>query len=184
MRIFFRLTKKIIYQIIFQFFFLKFFFLKFFENRIIIFDIDNTVANTWPSLLKKNMNEKERLSNLKPFENIVKLILNYNKNGEKIIFMSARDYRFYNITKSWIKNNCIKNFDLILVSNVYEKLKLLKIFKNKNITFYDDLSYSHENEVTLFYEDVLRKLKELNNVKHIGYNELLVLQKKNCDKKI
>ena len=178
MKIFLRLTKKIIYQIIFQFFFLKFFLLVLFKNRIIIFDIDNTVANTWPSLLKKNTNEKERLSNLKPFKNIVKLILSYNKKGEKIIFMSVRNYKFYNITKSWIKNNCLENFNLILISNVYEKLKFLKIFRNKNIIFYDDLSHSHENGVVLFYEDILKELKELNHVKYVGYDKLLVLQKK------
>lgn len=182
MKIFLELAKKIIYQIIFHFFFLKFFFLVLLRNRIIIFDIDNTVADTWPSLLKKNINEKERLSNLRPFKSVVKLILNYNKKGERIIFMSARNYKFYNTTKSWIKANCIEHFSLILVSNVYEKLKLLKIFKNKNITFYDDLSHSHEKGVILFYDDVLKELKELNHVKYFGYNELLLLQNKNYDK--
>ena len=173
-----KLTKKILYKLIFSFFFFKYFFLTYLRNRVIIFDIDNTVANTWPSYLKKYKNEKERLSSLKPFKNIVKLILNYNKKGDKIIFMSARDYRFYKLTKTWVEKNCIKNFELILVSNPHEKLRLLKIFKNKNIIFYDDLSHSHKKGFVLFYEDILKELTKLKYIKHIGYDKLLTLEKK------
>ena len=174
---------KLIKKIIFIFFWIKFFFLLLPKKDIIIFDIDNTVADTWPSFLKKKISEHERLSNLKAFKNIVNLILNYDSEGKKIIFMSARNYKFYNITKIWIKKNCTKAFDLILVSNVSEKLKFLKIFKNKKITLYDDLSYSHEKKRgVLFYEDIIKELKKLNYITYIGYNELLTLQKKNCDK--
>ena len=173
----FRKVKKILYDIIFIYFYLKYFFLVYFRKRIVIFDIDNTIADTWPSFLEKYKNERERLNNLKPFKNIVKLVLNYSEAGNEVIFLSARDYKFYKLTKKWITNNCIKNFQLILVSNPYEKLILLKIFKDKDIIFYDDLSHSHEKGFILFYDDVFNEIKKLKKIKHVGYKELLNLQK-------
>lgn len=170
-------SKKILYNIIFIYFYLKYFFFVYFKEKIIIFDIDNTIADTWPSFLEKHKNERERLNNLKPFKNVVKLVQNYIDTGNEVIFLSARDYKFYKLTKKWITNNCVKNFQLILVSNPNEKLILLKIFKSKDIIFYDDLSHSHEKGFALFYDDVLNEIKKLKKIKYVGYKELLNLQK-------
>ncbi len=170
-------AKKYINKIIFIFFLLTYILLIYKKKRLIIFDIDNTLADTWPSFLENYDSDKERLTNLKPFKSIVKIVLNYESEGNKIIFMSARPYFCYKLTKNWLVRNCTKDFDLILVSNPFEKLKLLKLFRDKEIIFYDDLSHSHEKGFIAYYEDVLRELSNLNNVKHIDYSKLQYLQK-------
>jgi hypothetical protein len=151
------------------------------REKLVIFDIDNTVADTWPSFLGNYISNRERLANLKPFKSIVEIILKHKSDGDKIIFMSAREYPYYGMTKKWLEDNCLKSFDLILVSCPIEKLRLLKLFPKKDIIYYDDLSHSHEKGSVRFYKEVLADLACLRNIKHIGYNELLVLQKENSN---
>ena len=90
--------------------------------------------------------------------------------------MSVRDYRYYGLTKRWLENNCLKNFDLILVSSPFEKLRLLKLFPRKDIIYYDDLSHSHEKGSVIFYDEVLTELASLSNVRYIGYDKLRIIQ--------
>ena len=67
-------------------------------EKIYIFDIDNTIANTWPSFLQSYETLEERLSSLAVFHKMREHILDISS---KVIFLTARPY---NLTFTWLKN--------------------------------------------------------------------------------
>ena len=95
-------------------------------NNLVIFDIDNTIANTWPSFGENYQNESERLFELKIFDNMFLMIKNYYNNTDaKLIFLTARDYRYFSVTKKWLKKHDIYDNNLFMVSKPSEKIILL-----------------------------------------------------------
>lgn len=146
------------------------------QKDIYIFDIDNTIADTWPSLIVKYHNEKSRLLNLPFFQKIKEILLRLDSDKNvKLIFMTARHYRYFFITYRWLKNLGLSvNYkDVIIVSNPAEKLWLLKRIKtNKLVYYFDDLSYNHENGEIKFYHQEIKDLENLPFICHIGYHKI------------
>lgn len=158
--------------LIFKFLFLR---LTFKNKKIIIFDIDNTIANTWPSLLMSFKTEKDRLISLPRFEKVLNLAQDHILANEKVIFLTARDYKLYSITLKWLLNIGISKPNLIMVSKPYEKIKLLRSIPNKRIILYDDLSYNHENGYVKFYDKEILLISQMKNVEYLDYNYLIKL---------
>ena len=166
-------------SVIFSFIYSRFFFQNIHLNKnkkIYLFDIDNTLADTYHSFNYNYKSRRVRLSSLAVFLNMRQLIISLKKNKEnKIIFLTAR--RFYDlwITKSWLKSIGIKTdyFDIIIVDNPEEKYFLIKKILKKykiNISYIDDLSHNHENNNMQIYSIV----KKVNNVpiKYFGYDQI------------
>lgn len=171
------ILKKIYYFIAYEFFNIQFRKLinSDIDNDLYIFDIDNTIANTWPSFNASYTSTKKRLENIKPFENMMKLINELYIKNNKIIFLTARDYRYYFTTKRWlIKNNIYKN-NLIMVLKPQQKIKLLKNIKHK-VFFYDDLSYNHENGEVKYYNDCIEVVTKLQYIEYINYEKIKLIQ--------
>lgn len=143
------------------------------DGELIIFDLDNTLADTFPHL-KSNKLSKVYME--VPIHcgmtNILKECLLSEK---RVIILSARSYKFYIITKSWVKLNLFqkKKIPLFLVTHADDKLPyLIKALEYTNrITYYDDLSYNHENGNVKFYSSVIKKINKLP-INYIGYDEI------------
>jgi len=137
-------------------------------SDIYIFDIDNTIANTWPSFLQGYNSLEDRLSSLAIFYNMRNHILQLISLDKKILFLTARPYLAYELTFKWLDSmGIIKDKeDLFLVSKPYEKVELLKNIKNKNIFFYDDMTYNHEKGEIKYYD---KEIKKVNSLAHIKY---------------
>lgn len=154
---------------------------RFFIKSVVIFDIDNTIADTWPSLLYK-MDQATRLMNLPVFNGMASVVKSVNRiHTTKVIFLSHRPKKMTEVTKEWLKKNCLysETSDIFLVSNVEHKyffLKKISKLAGKNITYYDDLSYHHELGSIKFYEKVIRKVKKLP-ITYIGYEEINLINK-------
>lgn len=146
------------------------------KSDIYIFDIDNTIANTWPSFLLGYTDQKERLSSLAIFYNMRKHIMELKAMNKEIFFLTARPYTVYNLTYKWLESMDIiddKN-KLFLVSKPYEKIELLKKFPNKKIIFYDDFTYNHEKGEMKYYQSEINEVDVLSNVK---YNDVEKINK-------
>lgn len=145
--------------------------------KIVFIDIDNTIADTWPTLKSKEFKgEKDRHKKLKPFDGMRDYInSHYKNNSHKIIYLTARYFNLIPITKTWLaKNNfLIKDAKLLLVSKPKLKLYFLKkAVEMKYKTIYiDDLSYNHENGEVKFYNAVLSEVSDMN-IDYIGYDEI------------
>ncbi|MDC3187360.1 hypothetical protein OBA38_00660, partial [bacterium] len=79
------------------------------NKSVIVLDIDNTIAKTWPTLVNRKSfsenDEKNRLLSLERIEYSNSLIDYSIKNFDCILFLSARNPIHYKITKTWLKKN-------------------------------------------------------------------------------
>lgn len=146
---------------------------------LVIFDIDNTIADTWPSLKSKYNSERDRLSTLPIFDGVKKVLLRHSNEGNSIVYMTARDFRTYFITKRWLKLNGINFGSVIIVSKPSVKINLIKKI-NRRVVYYDDLSYGHETGRVAFYPEI-KQIRECTHVEYIGYDSIVKLQKGNCE---
>jgi hypothetical protein len=146
------------------------------SKQILLLDIDNTLADTWPTLNQEWNSESDRLSKLNPFEPVISYLLkSYCPNQYQWVFLSSRNYLSHLVTINWLKKNNLpagwKN--VILVQSPMEKIDLINKYAKNKIVYFDDLSYNHENGKIKFYEEEIELLKLNGNVEHHGYNEII-----------
>jgi hypothetical protein len=170
-----------------------------------VVDIDNTIADSWrtqtPQYLAQFRSESDRIMSIAPFEAMQRLFEDIPPRT-RVIFLSARYYIRYFVTKTWLKKHGFWQADsaLILVERMHDKAPLLEgvlknYFEKKTppekksgqapqylndlnnypITFFDDLSYNHEKGEVLFYKEVIEAVQKMP-IKYIGYEELLLMQ--------
>jgi hypothetical protein len=161
-----------------------------------VVDIDNTIADSWrtqtPQYLAQFRSESDRIMSIQPFESMQRLFQDIPPRT-RVIFLSARYYIRYFVTKKWLKKHGFWQSDssLVLVERMRDKAPLLadvvtkfekntppqyfNYFDSYPITFFDDLSYNHEKGEVLFYEEVIEAVKKMP-IKYIGYKELLKMQ--------
>jgi hypothetical protein len=150
-------------------------------NRIFIFDIDNTIADTLPSLeIKHWKNESDRVQTLAIFVKMHRLlnILYLNKRNT-IYFLSARSYFSFKSTFNWLSNMelPVEKDKIFITRTAEEKKKIFKQLKldKLNIYYFDDLAYLESNNNIVFYTDLIeyfRNLAKKNKIKYYGLQEL------------
>ena len=142
-------------------------------NKIYFVDIDNTLSDTWPTLNNNNYtSEKNRLKSLPIFIGMKRYLSNSIINDKNLlVFISARNYKYYSATSNWLISNGFYNFCLILVNSPYEKPFFINSYFIRNVDklIIDDLSYNHENDNILFYNDVVNIFKNYN---YIDFDEI------------
>lgn len=153
-------------------------------ENIYIFDIDNTICDTWKSLPRKKtkdlqyiINENKRIYDLNIFAPMQKYIQDLKSDKKNIIlFLSMRPiYLLFNTIKYMNKNRIRTKFSqVLLVNEIRDKIIVLKIinklFKAK-VIYYDDLSYNHEYGKILFYNDIIEEIKKIDIV-YYGYDDI------------
>lgn len=171
------MLKAVIKKILFSFYY-KYFKYKFFSaiqnigtKKLYIFDLDNTIANTWISYNQSYSSHKSRLDSLSIFIGMKKFISNIDKNNSIVIILTAREYWYYSLTKKWIESNELNINELIVVSKPYEKILLLKEVMI-NCEYYDDMSYNHENNHIIFYENEIKAIKSFSNISYYNYDDI------------
>lgn len=145
------------------------------KKSIYVFDLDNTLGNTFPTLINRNPNELERLKNIQPFERMCRLAHSIaNSDSRTVLVLTARQYTAQQVTEKWIENAGIgiSPAHVFLVLSPMHKVWLLKVASLfcKRIVFIDDMSYNHENGEVKFYEKAIAALPR--KVKYIGYRQI------------
>ncbi len=148
------------------------------KNQTIVFvDIDNTIADTWPSIKNSEYsNEVDRHENLKAFEGMKVFIQSkFRDDQHKLIYLTARCFNLIKVTHRWLRANGFfyKDDSVILVSTPLNKIDYIKLalFRKFNVVYIDDLSYNHENNKIQFYSSIINEIKDLN-ISYIGYDEI------------
>lgn len=146
------------------------------DGWLYVFDIDNTLANTWPSFSVGYANEQTRLEMLSIFVNMRAWLLHIHQSRKsKMLFLSARSFRHYLTTINWLKGNQLEAglFNVFLVMSAKDKVQLLKKIEKfcGRIYYVDDLSYGHETGQVSFYQDVIAAVKNIG-VNYLGYEEI------------
>lgn len=143
------------------------------KEHLFIFDLDNTLANTFPQLHKADTDEMYRT--IPPFQNMLNIARKAFNSDSPCLILTARDYNYRTATEYWLKENLkINDIPLFIVPKASDKIAYLKIAdKNfKNVTYYDDLSYNHEKGDVKFYSKEIEILQDMPIV-YIGYKEIL-----------
>jgi hypothetical protein len=173
-----------------------------------VVDIDNTIADSWrkmtPEYQDAFRSQSDKMMDLSPFPSMQQLFQNVPPRT-RVIFLTARQYIRYFVTKRWLKKYGFEQTDsvLVLVERMRDKAPLLEsvlknYFEKKRdsqyqsdfdpflmlnnsksttypIVYFDDLSYNHENGEVLFYDDVINAVQKMP-IQYVGYEELLTLQ--------
>jgi hypothetical protein len=173
-----------------------------------VVDIDNTIADSWrkmtPQYKDAFRSQSDKMMDLAPFPSMQQLFQNVPPRT-RVIFLTARQYIRYFVTKRWLKKHGFEQADsvLVLVERMRDKAPLLEnvlknYFEKKGtpqyqsdfdpflmlnnsksttypIVYFDDLSYNHENGEVLFYDDVINAVQKMP-MQYVGYEELLTLQ--------
>jgi hypothetical protein len=143
------------------------------NTELYIFDLDNTLADTFPYLSNTKM--KKVYANIPVLIGMVKIFKKCIESDKKVIIISARPFIYYYVTKVWVKKNISfnKNIPIFIVQHPTDKIPYI-IYASKKlskVTYYDDLSYNQENGEVKFYTDVIKTIKSLP-INYIGYNEI------------
>ena len=144
------------------------------KDRVYLVDIDNTLADTWPSLHDYvYRNENHRYRSLSIFLGMRNFILDKIKDKERVVFISARGYLNYFSTLKWLSENGLKSINVILVNRAEDKLAYIHELLQREIAvvYIDDLSYGHEFGVVRMYEKMILKLDTLP-VEYLGLKEI------------
>lgn len=145
------------------------------NKNIIVFDIDNTLADTWPSLKSPVFsNQYKFYRKLSLIDNARYLVEESHLKGYFIFFISARSPRYWFSTKSWLHEKFnIRSFSLRLVPIVKMKINYWeKISKYNKLIVVDDLSYNHENNNVKFYKSEIDYLSNNININYFGYYDI------------
>ena len=153
------------------------------NKSLYIFDIDNTIGNTYPTLTRKNPSETERLLSIPVFPQMKKLLNSLLKSqSRKVIFLTSRSYLTWGTTHQWLTQNGIDvaKSDVIIVSSPAQKIDFIKkiLPREKQVTFIDDLSYNHENGQVKFYDTEIQLISGLS-LRYVGYKTILRFNSKN-----
>jgi hypothetical protein len=125
-----------------------------------VVDIDNTIADSWrtqtPQYLAQFRSESDRIMSIAPFEAMQRLFEDIPPRT-RVIFLSARYYIRYFVTKKWLKKHGFWQADsaLILVERMHDKAPLLEgVLKNYFAKKTPPQYFNHLNE---------NQLKLINN---------------------
>jgi len=153
-------------------------------SRLVIFDIDNTITCTWPSLLVTYPNEKSRVLSLAVNLNCLSYLKEKISNENyKVFFLSHRSFKIKHCTIDWLTS--VLDFDanekVFFTSSPKMKLNYLEFASSRisNIEFIDDLSFNQEKGTRLLYDEVINKVRGFNNVEYKGVDFLEKLDNEN-----
>lgn len=147
------------------------------DRSIYFFDIDNTIGNTYPTLMRTYSNERERILSVKAFPRMKVLVSALQQSkSRKVIFLTSRSYLLWNVTATWLNRNGMNadKTDVILVKSPAEKIELLQSAAqtHRRLVYIDDLSYNHEHGEVKFYDAETAAAGKLP-LRYIGYKTIL-----------
>lgn len=158
------------------------------KSKLAVFDLDNTVVDTGAELIKIGsypgfISYFSIYRWSKPIVNMANLISHLRTRKVTIVFLSARSFPYYWVTKEWIQINLgIKNPNVILVDNAKDKIKILKLFSKYSVLYYDDLTYGHESGSIVKYVSVINEIAKLdinyfddNFIQSVRGNDMLLI---------
>lgn len=146
-------------------------------GELVILDIDNTLAHTWPSLNQKFDSEFERTVSLPPVPKMIEHVRASFSNPKTctVLYLTARDFRMRKATQIWLEKQGLKftNSGLLVVEKAAAKLYYLEkaLEENLKVKYYDDLSYHHETGLTKFHSELIHRVKSLD-LEYTGYYKI------------
>lgn len=138
-----------------------------------IVDIDNTIADSAPGFRQQWASTAERLAQIPVLEGMRRRLQEAGKE-KKIIFLTARNYKYAGITRQWLEKNGfpVTPHNLVIVPEAADKLPYFReAAQCTRLTVYDDMTFNHEGDSIRLYDTIISRLKAMP-LTYIGYEEL------------
>jgi hypothetical protein len=138
-------------------------------GRIVVLDIDNTVADAWPSYLRPHASHRARLVGLPALPGMKAAAYD---GARPVIFISHRRWWHWDVTRQWVRSHGMVG-PVVLVSSPADKLRHLQYLASRGgpVVYWDDLTHGTEAGHTELYQDVIDEVAGLGLDYH-GYDEI------------
>jgi hypothetical protein len=152
---------------------------------ITVLDIDNTLADTWPTLTRAWPHERKRLQAIEALPRI-KAVAHDEAvaRGDLIVFISHRPWRYWRETYRWLRRHgfAATPANVVLVAKPADKLAYLQCCAGAGrVVYWDDLSHSHELGEVRLYEELISAVRSLP-VEYLGWREIRAIVEHPVDK--
>jgi len=146
------------------------------DQPVTVLDIDNTLADAWPSLVAPGGSESERLAGLEPLPGMKAIAYDDAvAHDRRIVVMSHRHLWHGRLTRRWLTDHGVDvdPWAVVLVSAASDKPDLIAILSagGRDVEVWDDLSHGTESGTTQRYTDVVAALERLG-VRYHGLDEI------------
>lgn len=160
-------------------------------SKTYIFDIDNTLCDTWSTLKESRRNilfrflsETRRVSFIPAFDNMMGCVRSRkSRKGSQVYFLSARHWSLWFATYIYLVRHVgfFSPFRLTLVpsaANKIDKLNQFLTLKDGLIIVVDDLTYNTEFGQTRYYSKVINYLmKHRHRIRYVNKNNIDIINK-------
>jgi hypothetical protein len=146
---------------------------------LLILDIDNTIADTWPSYASSWPSETARLAGLLPIPEVREAV--YERavdTGKRVMFLSHRQLGHRRVTLRWLRLNgfAMERHSVVLVPAAADKVALVRrLAKVTTVEYWDDLSYGHERGGPFFYTALIERIRA-TSVDYHGWEDICALR--------
>jgi hypothetical protein len=129
---------------------------------VLVLDIDNTLADTWPSLLP-GVDPKDRLARLEPLPGMHAATVG-RADDRPVVYLSHRFLWQAPVTWTWLRRQGypVRMHSLMLVPTAADKLKPLgSLAALGPVEYWDDLSFGHEHGEVQFYQELIDQVRAM-----------------------
>ena len=144
-------------------------------RRVTVIDIDNTLADAWPSYLVEWSSHRDRLRSLTVLPGMRAAAHDAAlARGDLVVFLSHRNWWEWGLTRRWLQSNgfAVGTSNLVLVASPADKVDHLRsLAKGGPVVVWDDLSHAQETGSPQHYDDVVDSVRGVVSEYH-GYAEI------------
>ena len=134
---------------------------------MVVMDIDNTLAHTWPSFLQNYPDDTVRHESLAVLYRMRNWFLKWRAEADlAVTFLSARPSHLQQATRFWLDSNGFSRpgDNLTLVDRASHKQLYFELASRlcacgQTVTVIDDLAYNHENGEVRHYHELQSYLR-------------------------
>ncbi|HKY14505.1 MAG TPA: hypothetical protein VJM33_06235 [Microthrixaceae bacterium] len=144
-------------------------------RRVTVIDIDNTLADAWPSYLVEWSSHRDRLRSLTVLPGMrVAAHDAALARGDLVVFLSHRNWWEWGLTRRWLHANgfAVGVANLVLVASPADKIDhLTALSEGGPVAVWDDLTHAQETGEPQQYAEVVDAFAMLG-VEHHGFAEI------------
>jgi hypothetical protein len=145
------------------------------DRTITVLDIDNTLADTWPSYLEDWPDHRLRLRALAELSGMRAAVYEPAvRRGDVVVFLSHRNWWEWGLTRKWLLDHgyAVPTASLVLVPSAAAKVAhLSRLTRAGTVVYWDDLSHGQESGTPQRYDEVVTAVQALRLEYH-GVDEI------------
>jgi len=156
-------------------------------RHTVVLDIDNTLADSWPTFLRSWASEAERLAAIEPLPHIKAVAHDGPVDaGAAVLFLSHRDLRRRGTTIAWLQRHgfAAGTDNVVLVARPDDKLAhLRRLADGRRLEVWDDLTARHETGQMVRYDQLTARIGALA-LTHHGWDDIVAITGRGLDRPV